>query len=127
VYLGASWCELLDGTEMGDELGTWGPSAQDFGSALATFSGHQDATGSTGDSSEASNTLEDEDDFTWAMEAMQLGEHSGRSTPYLSESDSADSVIHPPAKRKRPCSFMSWLPVLLLACALGSDSQHLGF
>ncbi|TEB22292.1 hypothetical protein FA13DRAFT_1921014 [Coprinellus micaceus] len=64
VYLGASWCELLDGTEMGDELGTWGPSAQDFGSALATFSGHQDATGSTGDSSEASNTLEDEDDFT---------------------------------------------------------------
>ena len=63
VYLGARWSEPLDGTELGDELGTWGPSAQDFGSMLTQYAGHLDMTGSIGDSSDASGTLEDEDDF----------------------------------------------------------------
>ena len=73
VYLGAHWCELLDGTELGDELGTWGPSTQDFGNALTQYAGLQDMAGSTGDSSDASETLDDEDDFIWEMEALQLG------------------------------------------------------
>ncbi|TEB24142.1 hypothetical protein FA13DRAFT_1756912 [Coprinellus micaceus] len=105
VYLGALWRVTLDGTELREELGGWGPSEQDFGSALSMFSGKKGTGGSTAEESEESEVseeeeiLEEEEDVLWGMEALRL---DGGSSPYYGDSDGSEQSSHPPAKRKRP-------------------------
>ena len=99
VHLGAIGREVLDGTELRDELDGWGPSKQGFGTILTAFASQQGMVGSTSDSSEVSDVFEYGEDTLWEMEGLQLGRGS---SPYSSESESDESVLHPPAKRKRP-------------------------
>ena len=101
LHLGAHWCTLLDGTELGDDLSHWGSAEQLFPHVTATsnpFLAKEEAI----DSSEESDVIEEDSDILWEMEALQLqDEHRGNYSTGSVDSDDDESNLAPPAKRKR--------------------------
>jgi hypothetical protein len=103
VHLGAHWCDMLDGTELADGLSSWGSAEQHFSQALSAPNVYL-AAGQVIDSSDESEVfVEESSDILWEMEALQLEEESMGSYSVNSvDSDSDETNVAPPAKRKRP-------------------------
>ena len=102
VRLGAGWCDMLDGTELGDGLSSWGSSERYFSKVLVESDVQGSVTHAFDSSDDSEAEEEDGDDFLWEMAALGLGDEGQETYPLDSGESESDTDLAPPAKRKRP-------------------------